>query len=250
MLEGEHAAISRAWDFQREAGISSIPVALEKYLAAANAELQVRRDLKDTEAGQTFPLGDRHIILVNGHHSSERQRFTVLHELAHIRLGLPSKHGQSISVDQLLRYSNRPREEILCDIFAAECLLPRQFLLADVRKRPCTFLAIEELADLYCASLAATGSRFAAYNEAHCAWVLADSQRVRYVSCSPSLRETGFFLKIGTEVPAKSVLGRLVAGTGDAVAGTADVVPSYIWLNSDCGGSCSNPRTRARPALR
>jgi uncharacterized protein DUF955 len=236
MIEGEHSAISRAWDFQKEARISDIPVALDRYLAAANAELQVRHDLKDTEAGQTFPLGDRHIILVNGHHSPERQRFTVLHELAHIRLGLPSKHGQSISVDQLLRYSNRPREEILCDIFAGECLLPRQFFLADVRRRPCTFASIEELAELYCTSLAATGSRFAAYNETPCAWILADTKRVRYVSCSPSLRETGFFLKIGTEVPAKSVLGRLVAGAGDAVAGTADVVPSYVWVNNDCGG--------------
>lgn len=236
MLEGEHAAISRAWDFQKEAGITGVPVALEKYLAIANAELRVRHDLKDREAGQTFQLGERHIIVVNGRHSPERQRFTVLHELAHIRLGLPSTHGQSISVTDLMRYSNRPREEILCDVFAGECLLPRQFFLADVRKRPCAFGSIEELAELYCASLAATGSRFAAYNEIPCAWILADDRRVRYVSCSPSLREAGFFLKVGTEVPAKSVLGRLMAGAYDATAGTADVVPSYIWINNDCGG--------------
>lgn len=236
MLEGEASAITRAWDFQREAGIGDIPVPLDKYLVAANAELRVRNDLKDTEAGQTFPFGDRHIIVVNGRHTPERQRFTVLHELAHIRLGMPSKHGDTISIDQLLRYKGRPREEILCDVFASECLLPRPFFLPDVRKLPCTFRSVEELAERYCASLASTGSRFAAYNEAPCAWILADEKRVRYVSCSPSLREAGFFLKAGVEVPALSILGRLISGAAGVSSGTADVVPSYIWINNDCGG--------------
>jgi Zn-dependent peptidase ImmA (M78 family) len=236
MLEGEASAITRAWDFQREAGINDVPVPLEKYLAIANAELRVRNNLKDTEAGQTLALGDRHIIVVNGRHTPERQRFTVLHELGHIRLGLPSKHGDTISVDQLLRYKVRPREEILCDVFASECLLPRQFFVPDVRKLPCTFRSVEELAERYCASLAATGSRFAAYNETPCAWILADDKRVRYVSCSPSLREAGFFLKAGIEVPALSVLGRTIAGAAGLASGTADVVPSHVWTNSDCNG--------------
>jgi Zn-dependent peptidase ImmA (M78 family) len=236
MLEGEPSAIARAWDFQREAGITDVPVPLEKYLAVANAELRVRNNLKDTEAGQTFALGDRHIIVVNGRHTPERQRFTVLHELGHIRLGLPSKHGDTISVDQLLRYKGRPREEILCDVFASECLLPRQFFLSDVRKLPCTFRSVEELANRYCASLAATGSRFAAYNETPCAWILADDKRVRYVSYSPSLREAGFFLKTGIEVPVLSVLGRVIAGAAGVSSGTADVVPSHIWINNDCHG--------------
>jgi Zn-dependent peptidase ImmA (M78 family) len=236
MLEGEAAAVTRAWDFQREAGITGVPVALEKYLGVANADLHVRNNLKDTEAGQTFAVGERHQIIVNGRHSPERQRFTVLHELAHIRLALPSRHAQSISVDQLLRYNRRPREEILCDVFASECLLPRQFFLGDARKLACSFQSIEELAERYCASLATTGSRFAAYNENLCAWILCDDKRVRYVSCSPSLREAGFFIKIGTEAPAKSVLGRMLGGAPDVKAGTPDVVPTYVWTNSDCGG--------------
>lgn len=236
MLEGEASAITRAWDFQREAGINDVPVTLEKYLAVANAELRVRNNLKDAEAGQTFALGDRHVIVVNGRHTSERQRFTALHELGHIRLGLPSKHGDTISVDQLLRYNRRPREEILCDVFASECLLPRQFFLPAVRKLPCTFRSVEELADQYCASLAATGSRFAAYSETACAWIFADDKRVRYVSCSPSLRDAGFFLRTGIEVPAQSVLGRMLAGATGLDSATTDVVPSHVWINNDCNG--------------
>ena len=37
-------------------------------------------------------------------------------------------------------------------------------------------------------------------------------------------------------MPAKSVLGRIMAGTGDVTAGVAEVVPAYIWVNSDCNG--------------
>jgi len=95
---------------------------------------------------------------------------------------------------------------------------------------------VQEVADRYCASLAATGSRFAAYNESPCAWVLADEKHVRYVSSSPSLREAGFVLKAGFEVPALSVLGRIIAGAAGVSSGTADVVPSYIWINSGCCG--------------
>ena len=43
-------------------------------------------------------------------------------------------------------------------------------------------------------------------------------------------------MKSGIEVPAKSVLGRLMAGADDVVADAADVVPSYVWINNDCGG--------------
>jgi Zn-dependent peptidase ImmA (M78 family) len=236
MLEGELAAISRAWEFQKEAGISERPVSLEKYLSVAGAELRVRKDLEDAEAGQTFQVGGRHIIVVNGNHTPERQRFTILHELAHIRLGLPSNHERSISTDQLLKYTKRPREEIICDVFASECLLPRNLFHRDVQARPCTFKAIEELAAVYQASLAATGSRFVAYNKHHCGWVLSDEKRIRYVSCSSRLRDTGFFISPGIEVPAQSVLGRLSAGSVDVRSGRPETIPLYVWTHSNCRG--------------
>src|SRR5688500_18258253 len=105
MLDGELTAIGKAWDFQREAGIAEIPVSLDKYLNAAHAEYRIRNDLKGDEAGQVIQVGERHLIIVNGRHSPERQRFTILHELAHIRLNLPSTHQRSTSIDQLLNYT-------------------------------------------------------------------------------------------------------------------------------------------------
>jgi Zn-dependent peptidase ImmA (M78 family) len=234
MLEGELTAISRAWEFQKKAEISERPVQIEKYLAAADADLRVRHDLKDSEAGQTFQIGSRHIIVVNGNHTPERQRFTILHELAHIVLELPSNHAHSVSVDQLLRYNKRPREEVLCDVFASECLLPRRLFQRDVLARPCSFTAVDELATLYEASLSATGSRFAAYSKSPCSWILADDRYVRFVSCSSALRDTGFFVRLGIEVPRQSVLGRLGGGTKDVQPGVPYSLPAHVWINNDC----------------
>jgi Zn-dependent peptidase ImmA (M78 family) len=234
MIDGELTAISRAWEFQVAAEITERPVSIEKYVRAVGAELRVRDNLRDDEAGQNIQIGERRIIVVNGRHAIERQRFTVLHEIAHIKLELPSTHVHASTVDQMFGYSKRPREEILCDIFASECLLPRRFFQADVRDRPCSFATVQELAELYQASLAATGSRFATYSESPCCWVLADDRYVRYAACSPSLRNLGFFLKVGVEIPRESVLGRLRAGSSGVRPGIPQVVPGHTWVHNDC----------------
>ena len=51
------------------------------------------------------------MITVNGNHKKERQRFTVLHEIAHIVLELPSEHhGTTITTQELISYRARPKE--------------------------------------------------------------------------------------------------------------------------------------------
>jgi hypothetical protein len=231
MIEGELKVISSAWECQKAAGIESVPVPIEKYLQVVKAECQVRFDLNPDEAGQCFRLGSRRIIWVNGNHSPERQRFTVLHEIAHLHLDLPSKHGRHLSVSELLGYSRRPREEILCDIFAAECLFPRAHFSRDIAAHECGMEAIRGLAERYGASLTATASRFAAYSKEPCASALADQGRVRYVSYSPPLRDMRFWIAPGIEVPSNSVLGRLLA---DARSVTRDIIPHHLWTNNEC----------------
>jgi hypothetical protein len=178
-------------------------------------------------------MGSRRIICINGNHSLERQRFTALHEVAHLYLEMPSKHGDVLSVDSIFRYSSKPREEILCDIFAAECLFPRHLFQRDLQKHTPSMQAIQTLAEEYEASLAATGSRFAAYPKEPCAWILADERRVRYQSRSPSMRDSKFWVQIGLEVPKMTVLGSLIAGTG---RGEQQLIPHHFWTNNDCEG--------------
>ena len=107
----EFPTILRAREFLRDAGNDSVPVDVKRLAAAANAKIKVAYDLADDESGQTTPFKGKHIIFVNGNHKEERQRFTVLHEIAHIVLGLPSQHhGSTLKTEMLLRYARRPRK--------------------------------------------------------------------------------------------------------------------------------------------
>jgi Zn-dependent peptidase ImmA (M78 family) len=154
----ELPTVLKAREFVKKAGIKQIPADIQQYLNVANAELSVKFDLKDSEAGRTIPLSDRYIIEVNGRHTPERQRFTVLHEIGHIILELPSSHSDEVSIESLHRYKSRPTEEIWCDVFAAECLLPYHFFREDVGKTDPGMDAIRGLAAKYEASLISTAS--------------------------------------------------------------------------------------------
>lgn len=129
-MSKELEVIRKARGFVKESGVNSVPVNLELYVAAANARIKTSSELGNDESGQTFPLNGKNIITVNANHSEERQRFTVLHEIGHIVLEIPSKHQDGhISTTKLMSYKKRQPEEVLCDVFAAECLLPHDFFM-------------------------------------------------------------------------------------------------------------------------
>ena len=214
----------------RTCGIDAVPVDLRKYLAAANAEIRVGRRMAPGEAGSTMFVGGRHLITVNGNDTLERQRFTVLHELGHIVLELPSRHGETFTTVALYSYTRRPPEEVICDTFAAECLLPHEFLRRDLKNATASFLCVEGIAEKYEASLACTASRVATNAAFACAYVLSQDRYVRFATYSPSMRESKFWITSGIAVPAGSITGQcLEAGT---TSGTG-TVPAYLWTSCD-----------------
>jgi len=231
----EFTVILKARKFVKDAGIISVPVDIEKYAAAANARIKVSNDLGDEESGQTFPLGGRHIITVNGNHREERQRFTVLHEIAHIVLDLPSQHhGQNLTTSDLVSYRRRPTEEILCDVFAAECLLPYDQFKKDVEDMDVSLDEVKELASRYKASVTSTGSRFAVNSNVPCAFVLMEQGQVRYVSMSKFLRELKGWIEFGIPVPKGSVADRI--SNGSSPNQDYDEIPTDIWFTNGVRG--------------
>ncbi len=177
-------------------------------------KLKSSSDLDDDESGQTFPLAGKHIITINGNHREERQRFTVLHEIAHIVLELPSQHhGTNMTTSDLVSYRHRPKEEILCDVFAAECLLPYVQFRKDVEDMDVSLDEVKELANHYQASVTSTGSRFAVNCNIPCAFVLMERGKVRYVSMSKFLRERKGWIEFGVPVPKGSVAERISKST-------------------------------------
>jgi Zn-dependent peptidase ImmA (M78 family) len=226
----EATAIVRARAFVRNCGIDAVPVDLDKMLGAANAELRVSKRLASGQAGKTMFAQGRHVIIVNGNDTAERQRFTVLHEIAHIVLDLPSNHGDSLTSDALYSYSRRPPEEVICDTFASECLIPHEFLLRDLAEGTAEFEFVETLADRYQASLPCTASRLAVNAPFACAYVLSQDGYVRFATYSSSLRATHFRVAAGIALPKNSVTLRCLEGSLDR---GSDVVPGYLWTSTD-----------------
>ena len=74
------------------------------------------------------------VIGVNSTHPATRQRFTLAHEIAHLRL----HEGQPVFIDRLVRVNWRggtsAREEIQANTFAAELLMPRRFMSEEIER--------------------------------------------------------------------------------------------------------------------
>ena len=217
------------------AGIDTVPVNIEQLAATANATIKVSGDLDDDESGQTFSIGGKNFITVNRNHSEERQRFTALHEIAHIVLELPSQHhGTSLTMSDLTSYRRRPKEEILCDVFAAECLLPYKIFSKDIEDMDVSLESVKDLAVKYKASLTTTGSRFAVNCDLPCAFVLVEDGKIRYVSSSKFLRERKGWIDIGVPVPRGSVAYRLLHSSSKN--SDYDEIDTGIWFNNRVRG--------------
>lgn len=226
----EFQVIMKARKLVRDVGVSSVPIDLELFAAAANARLKIVHDLNDDESGQTTQIKGKHVIIVNGNHREERQRFTVLHEIAHIFLELPSQHhGPKLRTDTLMRYGRRPPEEVLCDVFAAECLLPYDLFSKDVSDTDVSMAAVKDLAERYKASLTTTGSRFAVDSNEPCAFVLAEAGQIRYVSRSKFLNEIKGWINFNIPLPKGSVALRLTQNPSKIE--DYDELASDVWFN-------------------
>ncbi len=225
----EFQTILRARKFVGDTGNESVPVDIKHLAAAAEAKIKIVYDLADDESGQMTPFKGKHLIIVNGNHREERQRFTVLHEIAHIVLGLPSRHhGETLKTDVLLRYRQRPEEEILCDVFAAECLLPYDSFAKEVADTDISLDAVKSLAEAYKASLTATGSRFAVNANEPCAFVLSEDGWIRYVSRSKYLSELNGWIDVKVPVPEGSVAHHLMHG--GAKIQDYDEISTDVWF--------------------
>jgi len=90
------------------------------------------------------------VIAVNASHTSTRHRFTIAHELGHLRL----HEGTRVFVDRPARIDRRDgvaskgvdRHEIEANRFAAALLMPHEMLVAELNGAP--DLQIRELIDI------------------------------------------------------------------------------------------------------
>lgn len=202
----EMTAVLKARALVSQVTPSAIPVPMDGYLAEANAVVRVENDLQEGLLGMSFSLSGKNYICVNGNDSAERQRFTICHEIAHIVLGLPSDH-------KIQWWSaKRPMAERLCDLFAAELLLPDHLFQPLAEESPVCLAAIDKLAADFEASVTSTGSRYAAVVTTPCAFILSEDGKVRYASRSKPLIDARAWIAPRMDLPETTLAHRVRSG--------------------------------------
>ena len=205
----EQDVAMKAREFVAAVGPAAVPVSVEAYAAHIGGVVTTKA-LRENEDAWSVRLGGKYRICVNCAHNPRRRRFSVCHEVAHEALGITADHSAPS-----WSYARRPPGEILCDVFAAELLLPYKLFKPRVDAADMGSAAVSALADEFEASLNSTGSRFATFSRDLCAFVLSEGGKVRYCARSTSLRDAKAWVKPGMTLPADSLSARIRASGRD-----------------------------------
>lgn len=216
----------RARAFVARIDVSNIREDLSPYVTAANSKVK-KDELGEGESGYTItkPNG-KHIITVNSLETDERQRFTICHEIAHIVLDLESSHEEVPSWS----YAKRHPNEIACDTFAAELLMPYQLWLSAVPKEKPSLELIQHMADSFGTSFPAAASRFASLCDEPCAFVTMERGAIRYSTRSMSLRQAGAWISPRSVIPTGSVAHR-IRSSGINATDTGEISQD-VWFDN------------------
>ncbi|HEV2622938.1 MAG TPA: ImmA/IrrE family metallo-endopeptidase [Frateuria sp.] len=229
----ENTAILRARRFLQEHGVASAPVDVMALAAAEGFEVKFK-DLPDGEAGSTLLRGGRRIILVNENEPPMRQRFTILHEIAHHVLVLPSVHGKADApVDEAFKgQSKRPPEEVACDVFASECLVPLALIRPLTEDRSFGVDTVVDLANSFEASQHCVASQFVKASAECLAFVVSQDGRITLAFPSNALRSAGVHINRGTAAPRGSAAERVSKDSADGAVTKAEL-EGTVWSHAD-----------------
>lgn len=197
---------SKSRQFMAGLELSRIDTDLSVYIQKAKAKLKTE-EMGEGESGYTLTKRDgSSTIIVNELERRERQRFSACHEIGHIVLGLSSNHKETPPWS----YAKREDNEIACDIFAAELLMPYDHFKADVDKAEPSFELVDRLRAKYATSFSATASRVAAVTDYPCAFVTMNSSVIRHASRSAALRTLNAWIAPKSPIPGGAVAHQLI----------------------------------------
>lgn len=130
-------------------GAETPPVPVEDIARSVGARVVL--EALDTDlSGVLHVVEETPLIAVNSSHPGTRQRFTIAHELGHLSL-----HDMQTFVDRDFVFrrdqkaaSGNDREEIQANMFAAELLMPREWLVEDAGEHGFEIGEDDELSEL------------------------------------------------------------------------------------------------------
>jgi Zn-dependent peptidase ImmA (M78 family) len=136
-------AIKAARDCLRkleEKGPLEFPIQVERLLETFNIKLYVTSELDDDISGLMVVKDDKALIAVNKNHRPNRQKFSIAHECGHYFLHRNSSRSFFDEHTVLFRDAASSQGidplEIEANAFAAELLMPREYLEKYIRNNP------------------------------------------------------------------------------------------------------------------
>lgn len=150
-------AILLAEELSKDCGVTKGAEGLEMLASAMDARVSVC-DL-GKEAGQLVPPlndVDPYLILVNEKHPRKRRNFSACHEIGHLLMPNYSPDRGVIRDWEAMRLNPMDEEEFLCDIVAAELLLPRREFKPRLKGEGLAINTVFALASEFDTSLEAT----------------------------------------------------------------------------------------------
>jgi IrrE N-terminal-like domain len=151
----EELVVRLCAELLEEAGVS-VPVDVR--MLASFRGIAAISEVDQPEAGCIFCDGERLLIQLRSSDSPERRRFTICHEILHTFFPGFREERRRRTDRTVGAFDRSQLEEYLCDLGAAELLLPRRPFLAALPPQPCLDDVIE-LAAVFDASLEATAIR-------------------------------------------------------------------------------------------
>ena len=217
-------------------GIAAPPVDVEALIAAHGMVFKESDRLEPGEAGNTVTKGGITYIVVNKNDDPYRRRFTALHELAHNVLQLPSRHANGVPSDELERFSGRPPEEKICDVFAAECLVPAHLIRPSIANASFSVTVLLDLTKKFQASRQCIASSYVRNSKELVAYAYAEDGKIQHVIPSASLRAAGIYVQ-GGMLPSSSAALRAIASASEFESHDLD---ASDWSSSDiaCHYAC------------
>jgi Zn-dependent peptidase ImmA (M78 family) len=120
------------------AGVKSAPIRLDRVAKHLGVRIQ-NADLGEDCSGVLVRNGNRAVIGVNEDHHSNRQRFSIAHEIAHFVLHSGDTYidkGYRVQFRDLESGSGTKREEMEANAFAAALLMPAAWLRDAFLRQP------------------------------------------------------------------------------------------------------------------
>lgn len=133
-------AESKAKKILEEQKINKPPVPVEIIAKKIGAKLSFAPFKGEEDVSAILYRDDKTTVIgVNSAHSNTRQRFSIAHEIGHLTL----HHKKKLFVDKVVRVDFRDRtsslaidkEEIEANAFAAELLMPHEFIRKEISRR-------------------------------------------------------------------------------------------------------------------